>query len=359
MKGRVVLKNVSALIIDDDEIQGNYLKHSLESFGAVAVLVFDPDEFLSVLKEDEFDIVFIDYMMPKANGLSIFHSVLSEFGGSFNTPTLLMDNDFTESFGKEIFRTGYTNYLEKPVSKDSLSAALYLYLPKEKFVLQRERQHLHERSGKEMKAPVIPETQAYEEEGVPAFLYEVEGMDVREGLKNCGSPESFVSAVKLFHGSIKKKADEIQGFFENEDINNYTIWVHALKSSARIIGIAELSEKARRMEEAGNKGDIEAIKETTPGLLSDYRSYLDILSRISEDKEDGDGLPDIPSDVLNDAYESLRSFSDEMDIDLCEMVLKSIKEYKLPKEDEERMKKLGEMLLELDWEGMKKILPKV
>ena len=85
MKGRVVLKNVSALIIDDDEIQGNYLKHSLESFGAAAVLVFDPDEFLSVLKEDEFDIVFIDYMMPKANGLSIFHSVLSEFGGSFNT----------------------------------------------------------------------------------------------------------------------------------------------------------------------------------------------------------------------------------------------------------------------------------
>ena len=47
-----------------------------------------------------------------------------------------------------------------------------------------------------------------------------------------------------------------------------------------------------------------------------------------------------------------------MDIDLCEMVLKSIKEYKLPKEDEERMKKLGEMLLELDWEGMKKILPR-
>lgn len=360
MKGRVVLKNVSALIIDDDEIQGNYLKHSLEAIGAAAVLVFDPDEFLSVLKEDDFDIVFIDYMMPKANGLSIFHSVLSEFGGSFNTPTLLMDNDFTESFGKEIFRTGYTNYLEKPVSKDSLSAALYLYLPKEKFVLQRERQHLHERGASEVKVPVVPESPVYEDEGVPAFLYEVEGMDVKEGLKNCGSAESFVSAVKLFHGSIKKKADEIEGFFNNQDINNYTIWVHALKSSARIIGIAELSEKARLMEEAGNKGDLSAINEATPGLLSDYRSYLDILSRISEDKdEDKDNkLPEIPPDVLDDAYESLRSFSDEMDIDLCEMVLKSIKEYTLPKEDEERMKKLYEMLLELDWDGMKKILPR-
>ena len=358
MKGRVVLKNVSALIIDDDEVQGNYLKHSLEVFGAAAVLVFDPDEFISELKEDEFDIVFIDYMMPKANGLSIFHSVLSEFGGSFNTPTLIMDNDFTESFGKEIFRTGFTNYLEKPVSKDSLSAALYLYLPKEKFVLQRERQHLHERGEKETRVPIISEPQAYEDEGVPAFLYEVEGMDVKEGLKNCGSAESFVSAVKLFHGSIKKKADEIQNFFEKEDINNYTIWVHALKSSARIIGIADLSEQARLMEEAGNKGDVEAIKNETPRLLSDYRSYLDILSRISEDKDDEDKLPEIPEDMLLDAYESLRSFADEMDVDLCEMVLKSIKEYTLPKEDEERMKKISEMLLELDWEGMKNILPR-
>ena len=140
--------------------------------------------------------------------------------------------------------------------------------------------------------------------------------------------------------AIKKKADEIQNFFEKEDINNYTIWVHALKSSARIIGIADLSEQARLMEEAGNKGDVEAIKKETPQLLSDYRSYLDILSRISEDKDNEDKLPEIPEDMLLDAYESLRSFADEMDVDLCEMVLKSIKEYTLPKEDEERMKKI-------------------
>ena len=340
MKERVVVNKGSALIIDDDRIQGEYLKHMLKDSGLYPVLVEDPEDFIAELKENDYDIIFIDYLMPKANGLSVFNSIKSELGGRITAPVILLDNDITESFGREVFSTGFTNYLEKPVDRQELDAVLYLYLPPEQVTLKRERQRLHERDENNEEQAVSAEPEVV----IPDFLYEVEGMDVAEGLKNCGSAESFLSAVELFYNSIEKKSGEIEEFYKENDIKNYTIWVHALKSSARIVGIGHLSKMALAMEEAGNAGDGQRI------------DYLDKLKMISQDWNAGQDLPPVPPEVLADAYDSLSGFIDAMDYDLAEMVLSSMKEYSLPEDDAKRFKSLGEKLLDLDWDGMKALL---
>ena len=270
MKERVVVNKGSALIIDDDRIQGEYLKHMLKDSGLYPVLVEDPEDFIAELKENDYDIIFIDYLMPKANGLSVFNSIKSELGGRITAPVILLDN---------------------------------LYLPPEQVTLKRERQRLHERDENNEEQAVSAEPEVV----IPDFLYEVEGMDVAEGLKNCGSAESFLSAVELFYNSIEKKSGEIEEFYKENDIKNYTIWVHALKSSARIVGIGHLSKMALAMEEAGNAGDGQRIDEGTGNLLKEYRSYLDKLKMISQDWNAGQDLPPVPPEVLADAYDSLWS----------------------------------------------------
>lgn len=352
MKERVVVNKGSALIIDDDRIQGEYLKHMLKDSGLYPVLVDDPEDFIAELKEEEYDIIFIDYLMPKANGLSVYNSIKSELGGRITAPVILLDNDITESFGREVFSTGFTNYLEKPVDRQELDAVLYLYLPPERVTLKRERQYLHERDENNEDLSVSAEPEVT----IPDFLYKVDGMDVSEGLKNCGSAESFLSAVELFYNSIEKKSGEIEEFYKERDIKNYTIWVHALKSSARIVGIGKLSKMALSMEEAGNAEELEKIDDGTGELLKEYRSYLDKLKMISQDSEAGQSLPPVPPEVLADAYDSLSGFIDAMDYDLAEMVLSSMKEYSLPEDDAKRFKSLGEKLLDLDWDGMKALL---
>ena len=337
MKERVVVNKGSALIIDDDRIQGEYLKHMLKDSGLYPVLVEDPEDFIAELKENDYDIIFIDYLMPKANGLSVFNSIKSELGGRITAPVILLDNDI------------------KPVDRQELDAVLYLYLPPEQVTLKRERQRLHERDENNEEQAVSAEPEVV----IPDFLYEVEGMDVAEGLKNCGSAESFLSAVELFYNSIEKKSGEIEEFYKENDIKNYTIWVHALKSSARIVGIGHLSKMALAMEEAGNAGDGQRIDEGTGNLLKEYRSYLDKLKMISQDWNAGQDLPPVPPEVLADAYDSLSGFIDAMDYDLSEMVLTSMKEYSLPEADAKRFKSLGEKLLDLDWDGMKALLADV
>lgn len=350
MKEKVEVVKSSALILDDDPVQGAYLKRLLERDGLYTVLVDDPDVFQSELNESDYDIVFIDYLMPTANGISVFQNISAAGGKPLTAPAILLDNDITDSFGREIFSTGFTNYLEKPVDMEQLDAVLYLYLPRDRVKLKRQRHLLHERKDTEQEGnPAEPEPV------VPDWLYTAKGLSVKDGLRNCGSVDSFLSAVRLFYGSIEKKAREIEEFQQGGDLENYTIWVHALKSSARIIGISHLSEEALQMEKAGSAGNREAIDRVTPDLIREYRSYLDILHPISEDNR-ADALPPVDADVLQDAYDSLSGFVDAMDYDLVEMVLNSMKEYSLPDEDEKRMKALGEKLLDLDWDGMKAVI---
>ena len=88
---------------------------------------------------------------------------------------------------------------------------------------------------------------------------------------------------------------------EEKDWENYTTKVHALKSSARIVGAQELSDRAKRLEDAGNRRDTEEIEKDTPELLSLYRSCSDALAPLQEPVQSDDDLPEIDDASLAEA----------------------------------------------------------
>ena len=61
---------------------------------------------------------------------------------------------------------------------------------------------------------------------------------------------------------------QIREKYKEEDWKNYTIMVHALKSTARMIGAMELSEKFYRLEQLGNAEDEKTLALETPDVLS-------------------------------------------------------------------------------------------
>ena len=77
----------------------------------------------------------------------------------------------------------------------------------------------------------------------------------------------------------------IEDAFNKEDIENYTIQLHALKSSARLIGALEFSKQALELETAGREGDWERIKKDTGGILDRYRWFYDRLDGIFGKKD--------------------------------------------------------------------------
>lgn len=204
----------------------------------------------------------------------------------------------------------------------------------------------------------------------------IEGIDSRVALENSGSEESFKSVLKIFLDSIDNKAGEITGFYNAEDYENYTIKVHALKSSARLIGAMELSQKAEALEMAGKEGNIEYIRKHNDEAIDELLSYKDSLSALFEDedkkamektggsdkeeKESGSkpAAVDYNEFLIKSMYEALNEGIKQKNEGYISNLFKEMEDYDLG-EHKDRFDRLRELFEAKDYDGMQKILQEV
>ena len=189
------------------------------------------------------------------------------------------------------------------------------------------------------------------------WIYDTEGIAASEGIKNSGGIMNYVFALTLFFDTIDNNSKVIRDAYDSGNIRLFTIKVHALKSSAKIIGAEKLSSMAAKMEEAGNKEDRAYIDENTDSLLFEYSEFKERLSRIHESDNSGKEL--IPEKTLCEAYKALADVIPQMDYDSVEMILDSLKEYALPDEEEKRITELEKMLRSFDWEEMENLMAEI
>ena len=186
---------------------------------------------------------------------------------------------------------------------------------------------------------------------LPAWLFTVPDLDVKSGVKNCGSEEGYLSVLTVFHKTATAKASDIEGAFSEGNLSDYTIRVHALKSSARIIGAATLSSAAEELEGAGKAGNEELIREKTAGLLAMYRELDKNLSALDEKET---LLPKIEAGALAEAYQTISEIAESMDYELMEGILHDLQGYALEPQDADAVSKMEQLLTELDWDGIQK-----
>ena len=67
----------------------------------------------------------------------------------------------------------------------------------------------------------------------------IEGLQVAEGIRNCGSEDLFLALLGDFYKLIDGKSAKIEEYLRTEQLRDYTIEVHGLKNRARIIGVAD------------------------------------------------------------------------------------------------------------------------
>ena len=192
---------------------------------------------------------------------------------------------------------------------------------------------------------------------LPKWLADDPDIDTGSAVANCGSVEGFLSVLSGFHASIADKADEIENYYNNEDWDNYTIKVHALKSSSRVIGLNDLSRLAQELEDAGDNKDIGTIRLKGPDLLDKYRSYIGSLSLINPDEDNaGRDLPAADEAMIEDALTSMKEFVRNMDHELMGMVIDQMSGYALPEADASWFEEVKKGFRDLDWDRMQQAL---
>ena len=194
---------------------------------------------------------------------------------------------------------------------------------------------------------VVTTEETVQEEKELEWYEKIPGLDADAAVKNSGSKDAFLSVLKIYYDSYEAKVGEIRGFFDAQDWTNYTIKVHALKSSSRLVGALVLGDKAEALEMAGKQTDTEFIFANHQSLMEEYSAIHDALRSGFETEEE---LPEIPESMLTDAYASLSEFAQMKEFEMAKMVMDSLGEYRLPPEDEERVKQIKTCLSNMDWD---------
>jgi len=321
--------NARILVVDDTEMNLTVMQNLLKKTKICIDIALSGKEAIALATSNEYDAVFIDHMMPDMDGIETL-TAFRNTERNRKTPAVALTANAISGARQMYLDAGFTDYLSKPVDGAKLERMLLGLLPKEK-----------------IEEPSAPE--AEQERELPDFIYELPDIDAEAGMKNCGTAEGYLSVLTVFHQTADTKAQEIDKLCREGEIENYTIKVHALKSSARIIGAGKLSCLAEKLENAGKKNDVDFIKEHTKRLLTMYRSLDCGLAAL--DGEDRD-LPDIESDALEEAYQTIIEIAKSMDYGLMTGILNDLKNYNKSTADKETIRKMEKLLTSLDWEGI-------
>ena len=341
-----IAPDAKILVVDDTVMNLTVIKGLLKQTKIQIDTALNGPDCIAIAARKKYDIIFLDHRMPGMDGIETL-KVMQQMTNNpnYKTPVISLTANAISGAREKYIEVGFQDYLTKPINSDQLEELIIQYLPSEKLKPIDSADSDSELSS------------TNSELSLPEWLHDVEGLNIEEGIKHCGSIDAYVDALTVFAGSIEAAADDIENYYKSEDWKNYTTKVHALKSTAKVIGADELSEKARRLEDAGNSRYFNEIEQDTEPLLTLYRSYSKKLSPLIPNySEDDSNKPLITEYDLNEAYEAMKDAAASFDYDTLNFVFESLDEYRLPKEEITRYMKIKNAASKLDWEIIKELL---
>ena len=104
-------------------------------------------------------------------------------------------------------------------------------------------------------------------------------IDVNHGIELLGDIEMYNETMEEFYNNITERVNKLRTFKENNDLANYAIEAHALKSDSKYLGFTELAEKAFDHEIKAKSNDLEFISREFDRLLNSLNRILNIVKK--------------------------------------------------------------------------------
>ncbi|MBO4374067.1 MAG: response regulator [Lachnospiraceae bacterium] len=313
------------LVVDDNKVNLEVAKGLLRQYGLHVYAADSGEEALNMIfREEPFDIIFMDHMMPKMDGIEttghIRHREMDK-----NVPIIALTANAIKGADKLFLDAGMNDYISKPIDLRVLASVMERWIPEEKKIRntvpekKEEPEKKIEKSDVSSQKPAPPayyeETGEIRNEGIYSVL---RGIDAATGLANClGDEDTYCGLLETFIDS--DSYNEANRFYLDNDIDNYKITVHGLKSAANYIGAAKLSAYSKMLEMYAKDKDERSIDRDHPGLKPLYEevesSIKEFLKTNGSNAEEETQKTEIGRDGLLEHVEELIRMIEDMDLD--------------------------------------------
>ena len=304
-----VAPDAKLLVVDDNDINRKVVRSLLKKS---QIKVSEADSGMACIKkleEEKFDIILLDYMMPIMDGVETLNQIRNQHMCD-NVPILMLTANAVVGAKEQFLSAGFDDYLTKPIEPEKLDKAILEYLPKE-LIIEGE---LVEEIKEDTDLPALDEFD---------FNYAMNILKDKEILVNT------LQDVKRMLGALPAKLNDLFMNIENrEALNLYKIEVHALKSSAAMVGAMLLSKLARLLEVAAIDKEIDKIITLHPILLEEMSKHRERLLEAYPEVKEKMQIED--EELIFGYFDMLEMAVSNDDYDTADFVCDEIQKYSYP-----------------------------
>lgn len=122
--------NAKVLVVDDNKVNLSVCKGLMKYYGFTPDLAESGAKCLELLKTEDYDLIFIDHLMPEMNGIDTLRRIKEDFPEKYaRTPIVALTANEDETSETSYKEAGFTAYLSKPIDEMKLNEILNKYIP--------------------------------------------------------------------------------------------------------------------------------------------------------------------------------------------------------------------------------------
>jgi CheY-like chemotaxis protein len=130
----VRLHNARLLVVDDIDINLMIAEDILLAYGADVDTADSGPQSVEMIKENEYDMVFMDHMMPEMDGVDVTKIIRVLPGEKYQKlPIIALTANVVGDVRDMFIKSGMNDFLSKPMEKVEMERVLREWLPSEKW----------------------------------------------------------------------------------------------------------------------------------------------------------------------------------------------------------------------------------
>ncbi len=245
--------NKKVLLVDDNKLNITVATNFLKPYDFDIESCLSGIECLNLINQGKtYDLMFIDIMMPNMDGVELLHKLKQI--PNFKTKCVALTADAVEGAREKYLSSGFDAYLSKPIDKTLLNDIINNLL--------KENNSL---------------TQSNKSDNIDYLKQN--NIDIDKSLELLGDINTYNDLLKEFMATIKDKVNNLYRYKNNNDLDNYAVLVHSLKSDSRYLGFTKLADIALQHELKSKENDLTYLNNNFNLLFNEVKEVVNIISK--------------------------------------------------------------------------------
>jgi CheY-like chemotaxis protein len=220
-----------------------------------------------ILNGEKYDLIFLDIMMPKMKGTEVLQHLQTIT--NFDTPVIALTADVITGMEEKYISLGFNDCLAKPILEEKL------YLILKKFLYQNAYN----------KAKIVYVEKENTTGNRNTELLKEKVVNVDNALTLLKDLEMYNMTIEQYYQELPEKLNQLEKYMQTNDMNNYNILVHSLKSESKYVGLDTLAKIAYDHEMASKQENIDFVKKNFQNLTQEAEIVYNIIREyLGDDK---------------------------------------------------------------------------